>query len=98
MDGIDKLGGAGSVAQLRPVAVTATTPATQAAPAKAVAEQVSSTSQAFALLADAAPVDSKKVEAIRSLIAAGAYPIDPQSVAAKMVALDFPASGDVADA
>ena len=37
------------------------------------------------------PIDSKKVEAIRSLIAAGHYPIDSRAIAAKMVALDAPA-------
>jgi flagellar biosynthesis anti-sigma factor FlgM len=99
MDGIDKTGSS-SAAQLRPTTVTTTAPAAAATPAKAAetAVQTSSTSQAFAMLAEAAPVDTKKVEAIKSLIAAGAYPIDPQAVAAKMVALDFPAGGDSADA
>ena len=42
--------------------------------------------------------NSKKVEAIKSLIASGAYPIDEHAVAAKMLALDLPARGHDADA
>ena len=38
------------------------------------------------------------MDAIRSLIQAGAYPIDSQKIAAKMVALDFPGRGEGADA
>jgi len=99
MDGIDKLGGAGGLAPLRPTTVAAVpaTPAPTATDAKAPAAAQSA--DLFALLADASvPVDSKKVDAIKSLIATGAYPIDAHAVAAKMVALDFPASGDQADA
>ena len=97
MDGIDKTGGASDLARLRPVSVAPATPATPAADAKTPAAAQSA--DLFALLADAsAPVDTKKVDAIKSLIASGAYPIDAHAVAAKMVALDFPASGDHADA
>ena len=99
MDGIDKTGGASGLPQLRPtsVAPVAATPAPSATDAgTAVAKQ---SSDLFALLADASvPVDTKKVDAIKSLIASGAYPIDARAVAAKMVALDFPASGGHADA
>ncbi len=98
MDGIDKAGGAGGVAPLRPTTVAVpATPATTATDAKA--PSAAQTSDLFALLADAsAPVDTKKVDAIKSLIASGAYPIDAHAVAAKMVALDFPEVGDHADA
>ncbi|WP_454884570.1 flagellar biosynthesis anti-sigma factor FlgM [Sphingomonas oryzagri] len=99
MDGIDKAGGATDVSRLRPSSVQ---PAQAAAPVSAAQAQVeadSSLSEAFAALADAgAPVDGKKVDAIRSLIQSGAYPIDPQKIAAKMVALDFPERGESADA
>jgi flagellar biosynthesis anti-sigma factor FlgM len=99
MDGIDKAGGATDVSRLRPSSVQ---PTQAAAPAAAVQAQVapdSGISEAFAALADAgAPVDSKKVDAIKSLIQSGAYPIDPQKIAAKMVALDFPERGESADA
>jgi len=99
MDGIDKAGGAGGLAPLRPttVATVVATPAPTATDAKA--PSAAQTSDLFALLADAsAPVDTKKVDAIKSLIASGAYPIDAHAVAAKMVALDFPAVGGNADA
>lgn len=99
MDGIDKTGGASDLARLRPatVATVPAAPAVTAADAKT--PTAAQTSDLFALLADAsAPVDTKKVEAIKSLIASGAYPIDAHAVAAKMVALDFPASGELADA
>jgi flagellar biosynthesis anti-sigma factor FlgM len=97
MDGIDKAGGAGGLAPLRPTTIAAVPAAPAATAAKPpVATQ---SSDLFALLADAsAPVDTKKVDAIKSLIATGAYPIDAHAVAAKMVALDFPAVGDHADA
>lgn len=99
MDGIDKAGGTSGLIPLRPttVAAVAATPAATATDDKAPAATQSS--DLFALLADAsAPVDSKKVDAIKSLIATGAYPIDAHAVAAKMVALDFPAVGGDADA
>jgi negative regulator of flagellin synthesis FlgM len=98
MDGIDKAGGASGLVPLRPTPV-ATAPATPAVATDAKAPAAAQTSDLFALLADAsAPVDTKKVDAIKSLIATGAYPIDAHAVAAKMVALDFPASGEHADA
>ena len=97
MDGIDKAGGATDVSRLRPSSVQ---PTQAAAPVvEAQVEADSGLSEAFAALADAgAPVDGKKVDAIKSLIQSGAYPIDPQKIAAKMVALDFPERGESADA
>jgi flagellar biosynthesis anti-sigma factor FlgM len=99
MDGIDKAGGAGGLIPLRPttVAAASATPAPAATDIKT--PSAAQSSDLLALLADAsAPVDTKKVDAIKSLIASGAYPIDAHAVAAKMVALDFPAVGDHADA
>jgi flagellar biosynthesis anti-sigma factor FlgM len=100
MDGIDKAGGATDVSRLRPSSVLPTTAATPASAVQAeVATTESGVSDAFAALADAgAPVDTKKVDAIKSLIQSGAYPIDPQKIAAKMVALDFPTPSGGADA
>jgi flagellar biosynthesis anti-sigma factor FlgM len=98
MDGINTAGSTADVARI------AATPSTQVA-AKPVATAPSAMAIAaeaanlISLLADAAPpIDSKKVQAIQSLIAAGAYPIDPHAIAAKMLALDFPESGADADA
>jgi flagellar biosynthesis anti-sigma factor FlgM len=99
MDGIDKAGGATDVSRLRPSSVQPTQAAAPVAAAQAKIATDTGISDAFAALADAgAPVDSKKVDAIKSLIQNGAYPIDPQKIAAKMVALDFPERGDGADA
>jgi negative regulator of flagellin synthesis FlgM len=95
MDGIDKAGGATDVSRLRPSSVQPTQAAAPAAPAQAnVPTTDNGMSDAFTALANAdAPVDNKKVDAIKSLIQSGAYPIDPQKIAAKMVALDFPEHG-----
>ena len=97
MDGIDKVGGGGNLVQLRPASVP-TAPASVAA-VQAKAPSASDVANLISLLGDIPPpIDSKKVEAIKSLIASGAYPIDEHAVAAKMLALDFPARGDDADA
>lgn len=103
MDGIDKAGGATDVSRLRPSSVQPTTAATPASPVQNQPGSDASASDAitdlFSALADAAaPIDNKKVDAIKSLIQSGAYPIDPQKIAAKMVALDFPERGASADA
>ena len=99
MDGIDKAGGATDVSRLRPSSVQPTQAAAPVAAVQAKIATDSSVSDAFAALADAgAPVDGKKVDAIKSLIQSGAYPIDPQKIAAKMVALDFPTPSGGADA
>ena len=100
MDGIDKVGGGGNLVQLRPASVpTSAAPVpVPAVPAKAP-PSATDVANLISLLGDAAPpIDNKKVEAIKSLIASGAYPIDEHAVAAKMLALDFPARGDDADA
>jgi flagellar biosynthesis anti-sigma factor FlgM len=105
MDGIDKLGGAGDLARRMAgsAAATTTAPVTAATPvaeAKGAGQQATpETANLLSILADAAPpVDSKKVQAIQSLIASGAYPIDSHAIAAKMLALDFPGAGGDADA
>ena len=36
------------------------------------------------------PVDSEKVAAIRAAIAEGRYPVDPELIAERMIALDLP--------
>jgi flagellar biosynthesis anti-sigma factor FlgM len=101
MAGIDTSGGMADIARL---AASATTPVTgttsqspvdPTAPVAGTAADVSSSPNLISLLADAAPpIDSKKVEAIQQLLAAGAYPIDPHQIAAKMMALDLPFRSD----
>jgi negative regulator of flagellin synthesis FlgM len=41
-------------------------------------------------LAAAPPVDSAKVSALRAAIASGAYTVDADAIAAKMIALESP--------
>lgn len=42
------------------------------------------------MAAQGAPVDMDKVAAIKSAIASGNYPVDPQAIAQKMIDLDLP--------
>ena len=42
------------------------------------------------LTAEGPPVDAAKVAAIRAAIARGAYPVDPDKIAERMLALDLP--------
>jgi negative regulator of flagellin synthesis FlgM len=96
MDGIDTSVGAASLAQVR--STTTTTAPVKLAAETAPAQTSVGTANAnlISLLADASPpIDSKKVEAIRSLIAQGRYPIDSRAIAAKMIALDAPSPKDV---
>ena len=95
MDGIDTSVSAGSLAQVRPAATTVTP--VKAADTTTVQTSVgAANANLISLLADASPpIDSKKVEAIRSLIAQGRYPIDAHAIAAKMIALDAPSPQDV---
>ncbi len=103
MDGIDKAGSAVDLTRLAstPTATGAAQPVTPATGAASTTtnDATATSISLLSLLADAAPpIDSKKVEAIQSLIASGAYPIDPHAIAAKMLALDFPKTGAFADA
>ncbi len=52
--------------------------------------KLSDTAQAAKALAASPPVDTARVDALRSAIAEGRYPVDPDAVAAKMIALDRP--------
>ncbi len=47
-----------------------------------------------AMAAEGAPVDAEKVAAVRAAIAEGRYPVDPDKIAASMVALDLMPKGD----
>ena len=42
------------------------------------------------IVAGGPPVDSDKVAAIRAAIAEGRYPVDPEKIAERMIALDLP--------
>jgi negative regulator of flagellin synthesis FlgM len=47
-------------------------------------------SEIFGLVAGGPPVDSAKVADIRAAIAEGRYAVDPDAIAARMMALDLP--------
>lgn len=47
-------------------------------------------STVLALAAEGAPVNAAKVAEIRAAIAAGQYPVDPDKIADRMMALDLP--------
>lgn len=49
------------------------------------------TNPAAAMAAQGAPIDSAKVASIKAALASGSYRIDPQAIAAKMIAQDLPA-------
>lgn len=48
------------------------------------------TTPAAELVAQGAPIDAAKVEAIRAAIANGTYKIDAKAIADRMIALDLP--------
>jgi flagellar biosynthesis anti-sigma factor FlgM len=97
MDGIDKAAGA-SVVPFRPISAGAQ-PTASVVPVSAKTPSASEVADLISLLGDAAPpIDTKKVEAIKALIASNSYPIDEHAIAAKMLALDFRERGDRADA
>ena len=47
-------------------------------------------SSVFELVSSGPPVDAGKVAALRAAIAEGRYPIDPDRIAERMIALDLP--------
>lgn len=47
-------------------------------------------SAVFELVSVGAPVEAARVAAVRAAIAEGRYPVDPQAIAEKMLALDLP--------
>ncbi|EQB32047.1 flagellar biosynthesis anti-sigma factor FlgM [Sphingobium ummariense] len=53
----------------------------------------SSTSPAARMAAEGAPVDMDRIAAIKAAIASGNYPVDPSTIAEKMLALDLPTAG-----
>lgn len=47
-------------------------------------------SPAARMAAQGAPIDSARVERVKAAIASGNYPVDPESIAEKMLDLDLP--------
>ncbi|USI73622.1 flagellar biosynthesis anti-sigma factor FlgM [Sphingomonas morindae] len=100
MDGIDRTGSTADYALIRSTAtssvVRATTETQATAPSASATSAQAGVANLITLLAKAPPpIDSKKVEAIRALIASGRFPIDERAIAAKMISLDIrPAPND----
>jgi negative regulator of flagellin synthesis FlgM len=63
-----------------------------AAPAGSVSGRTAgaAASSVSEIVAGGPPVDSEKVAAIRAAIAEGRYPVDPEKIAERMIALDLP--------
>jgi negative regulator of flagellin synthesis FlgM len=86
IDGVGKAG-AGRLSLVRGGAERATAAAKVS---DAVSNRPAPASAVAALAAAGAPVDTAKVEAIRIAIAEGRYPVDPDKLAASMLAIDLP--------
>lgn len=85
---VESVSGRGRVDAAR--AATAQRIATLAKPQGAKpAASASATNAAFLMTQDGPPVDAAKVAAIRTAIAEGRYPVDPQAIAQKMIDLDL---------
>lgn len=52
--------------------------------------QASSAGNLLADLAAGPPVNAEKIAALRAAIAEGRYPVDPEKIAERMIALDLP--------
>ena len=92
IDGIGKAG-AGRLELVR-TAVERTGQAAQAGDALSNRQVSGPASASSAMAAEGAPVDAGKVAAIRAAIAEGRYPVDPDKIAASMIALDLMPKGD----
>lgn len=82
------MGSAIGATSLREGGKTRATTATGATPASSAA---ASTSPAARMAAEGAPVDMDKIAAIKSAIASGNYPVNPDAIAERMLELDLPA-------
>lgn len=57
-----------------------------------VSSEAAASSPAARMAAEGAPVDMDRIAAIKAAIASGNYPVDPERIADRMLALDLPAS------
>lgn len=91
IDGIGKAG-AGRLELVR-ASVDRASQASQVGDAPSDGAVSGPASASSAMAAEGAPVDSGKVAAIRDAIAQGRYPVDPDKIAASMIALDLMPKG-----
>jgi negative regulator of flagellin synthesis FlgM len=93
IDGIGKSGPAGRIDVARS-ALERSQPAGKVGDALSQDALSAPATPAGQMAASGAPVDSEKVAAIRAAIADGRYPVDPDKIAEKMLALDLPVRGE----
>lgn len=53
-------------------------------------EGIAARGNLLADLASGPPIDAEKIAALRAAIAEGRYPVDPDKIAERMIALDLP--------
>lgn len=82
--------GTGRIDSVRADALQRGAPAAKIAPAASEAAESASPNPAAELASSGPPIDAQKIAAIRTAIAEGRYPIDPQAIADKMIELDLP--------
>lgn len=83
--------GAGRIDATRSDVVQRGTPAAPLVAVKTDAAESTTLNPAADLAAAGPPIDAEKVAAIRAAISEGRYPIDPKTIAEKMIELDLPA-------
>ena len=83
--------GTGRIDAVRTEGVQRGTPAAKVAPVQSDPAENAALNPAADLAASGPPIDAEKIAAIRTAIAEGRYPIDPQAIADKMIELDLPA-------
>ncbi len=63
-----------------------------AAAGQAASSEAAAASPASRMASEGAPIDLDRIAAIKAAIASGNYPVDPERIADRMVALDLPVS------
>jgi negative regulator of flagellin synthesis FlgM len=79
-------------AKLRETAQARSTATAAPATAARAAEGAAMTSPAARLAQEGAPIDTDKIQRIKSAIASGNYPVDADAIADRMVDLDLPST------
>jgi negative regulator of flagellin synthesis FlgM len=59
---------------------------------KSSASEATASSPASRMASEGAPIDLDRIAAIKAAIASGNYPVDPERIADRMLALDLPVS------
>ena len=92
IDGVGKSGPAGRIDLVR-TSVERSAAAAKAGDGLSGDSVAGLSTPAAEMAAAGAPIDAEKVAAIRAAIAEGRYPVDPDKIAERMIALDLPSRG-----